>query len=254
LTPGSCDVTIDPEDEVFEMATAKIGKKEMAQDEFLETVFDLGEWLEVHWRKVAIGLGIGVALVLAVIGWNSMRESATEDANALLASGIDAFAPTAAAGGQPPAPRYADALALFDKAAERSGSGGVGAIARLFRARTLIAMSRASEAVPVLEELSKGRNEGIAAAAKVSLAEALEATGNADRAATLLQEVSSPSSPKAAAYPADAVLLMLAELRDRQGRHDDAKKVYDDLIARFPQSPFAADARQATGQPAAKAN
>jgi len=234
------------------MATAKITKKDMAQDEFIEGVFDFGEWLEVHWRRVAIGLGAAIALVLLGIGWNAMRESATEETNRLLASGFDAFSPAAPAGSQPAAPRYAEALALFEKAEKNGGSRGVSDVARLFRARTLIALSRASEAVPVLEDLAKSGNEGLAATAKVSLAEALEASGNAERAATLLQELAAPA--KGGAYPQDAALFMLGGLRERQGKKDEAKKIYDDLLSRFPQSPFAADVRQRTGDQAAKPN
>jgi len=233
------------------MATAKITKKDMAQDEFIEGVFDFGEWLEVHWRRVAVGLGAAIALVLLGVGWNSMRETAAEDANRLLGSGIDAFAPTTPAGGQPSAPRYSEALALFDQAASKGGSGGVGDIARLFKARTLIALARGPEAVPVLEGLMTSRNEGLATAAKVSLAEAVETGGNAERAATLLQEVAAPA--KGASYPTDAALLLLGGVRDRQGKKDEAKRVYDDLLARFPQSPFAADARQRTGELTGKA-
>ena len=228
------------------MATVKITKKQMAQDEFIEGVFDFGAWLEVHWRRVAIGLGVAVAVVLAGIAWNASREKSAEEANRLLASGMEAYAPTAAAGGQAPAPapapRYAEALTLFEQAASRAGSRSVAEVARLFQARTLVALSRASEAVPVLEGLVSSRSEAIAVEAKLVLAEAAEAAGNPDRAASLLQEVASPS--KTGYYPPDAALLLLGGLRERQGKKDEAKRVYDDLIARFPQGQFAADARQ----------
>ena len=224
------------------MATVKITKKEMGQDEFIEGVFDFGEWLEVHWRRVAIGVGAAVAVVLAGIAWNAMRERSADEANRLLTSGIEAYSPAAGADGQTPAPRYTEALALFEQAAGRGGSQSVGDVARLFHARTLMALSRSPEAVPVLEGLVGCRNESLAAESKVSLAEAVESAGNPDRAVVLLQELASPA--KGAAYPQDAVLLLLGGVRDRQGKKDDAKRVYDDLIARFPQSPFAADARQ----------
>jgi TolA-binding protein len=38
--------------------------------------------------------------------------------------------------------------------------------------------------------------------------------------------------------------MLLGHLFERQGKKEDAKRVYADLIARFPQSPFAADAKQ----------
>jgi tetratricopeptide (TPR) repeat protein len=222
------------------MATAKITKKEMAQDEFLEGVFDFGEWLEVHWRKVAIGGGIALAVILAAIAWNSTRESALEDANRLLGSGIDAFAPPATPGAAA-APRYTEALALFEQAEGRAGSGRIADVARLFRARTLVALSRAGEAVPILESLAASGNAGLAATAKVALAEAAEAAGNPERAASIYQELS--AATKDAAYPPDAALLMLGGVRQRQGKKDEAKKVYDDVVARFPQSPFATEAK-----------
>ncbi len=224
------------------MATAKISKKDMAQDDFIEGVFDFGEWLEAHWQRVAIGIGAAIAVVLLGLGWNTIRENASQDANRLLAQGIDAFSPQAPQGGAAaPAPRYAEALGFFEQAATRGGSGGVGDAARLFQGRTLTAMNRAAEAAPILEKLSGSGNESMAAAAKIALAEAVEATGNPERAATLLQEVASKTT--AAPYPPDSVLMLLAGVRERQGKTDEAKRVYDDLATRFPQSSLAADAK-----------
>jgi tetratricopeptide (TPR) repeat protein len=223
------------------MATAKISKKAMAQDEFIEGVFDFGEWLEVHWRRVAIAVGIAVALVLGAIAWSSMRESATQDANRLLASGLEAYAPAPGDTGAAPAPRYTEALSFFEQAEKRGGSGALTDVARLFRARTLLALSRAAEAVPVLDGLTKSGNPIIAAEAKIAMAGAAEATGDAERAATLLNEVATAEKPL---YPQDAALMLLGGLRERQGKKDEAKKAYDDLLAKFPQSSFASDAKQ----------
>jgi len=223
------------------MATAKITKKSMAQDEFIEGVFDFGEWLEVHWRRVAIGLGVAIALVLAGIAWNSMRESATAEANRLLASGLEAYEPKSGDAGPATAPRYTEALSFFEQAEKRGGSGALPDVARLFRARTLLALSRSAEAVPVLQGLTGSGNTTIAAEAKIALAEAAEATGDAERGAALLNEVATAEKP---AYPQDAALLLLGGLRERQGKKDEAKKAYDDLLAKFPQSAFATDAKQ----------
>ena len=226
------------------MATAKITKKAMQQDEFIEGVFDFGEWLEVHWKRVLIAVGAVVAVVLLGVAWNGMRQRSAAEANRLLASGLDAFSPAAGADGQTPAPRYAEALPLFEQAATAGGSQNIGDVARLFRARTLIALSRGQEAVSVLEGLVTTRNKALAAESQVVLAEALEATGNLDRAAKLFEDLA--AQPKGAPYPQDAALLHLGGVRERQGKPDDAKRVYADLLARYPQSPFAADARQRT--------
>ena len=227
------------------MAKAKITKKDMQQDEFIEGVFDFGEWLEVHWKRVAIGLGAAVALVLTFVAWNTMRENSSQEANRLLAAGMEAFAPEAGADGQTPAPRFAEALTLFEQSAAAGGSQPIGDVARMLKARSMIGLSRGVEAIPVLEGLVAGRDKALGAEAKVTLAEALEATGNPDRAAKLLEELAAPE--KGAAYPQDAALMLLGRLRDRQGKTEDAKRAYADLIARYPQSPFAADAKQRIG-------
>ena len=223
------------------MATAKISKKAMAQDEFIEGVFDFGTWLEVHWRRVAIAVGIAVALVLGAIAWSSMRESATQDANRLLSSGLEAYSPAPGDTGAAPAARYTEALSFFEQAEKRGGSGALTDVARLFRARTLLALSRAAEAVPVLDGLTKSGNAILAAEAKVAMAGAAEATGDAERAATLLGEVATAEKPL---YPQDAALMLLGGVRERQGKKDEAKKVYEDLLAKFPQSSFSSDAKQ----------
>ena len=45
--------------------------------------------------------------------------------------------------------------------------------------------------------------------------------------------------------------MLLAGVRESQGRKADAKRIYDDIIARFPQGAFAAEARTKTGEIAA---
>jgi predicted negative regulator of RcsB-dependent stress response len=221
------------------MATAKITKKDMQQDEFIEGIFDFGEWLEVHWKQVAIALGAIVAIILAGIGFNSMRQRSAEEANRVLTSGLEAFSPTPGADGQTPPPRYAEALPLFEQAAGKGGK--VGDIGHLFHARTLIALSRGNEAVSELEDLVKSGSEGLAAEAKLALAQIAEDAKDFDRAAALLQGM---GSAEKGAYPPDGALLLLGNLRERQGKTDDAKKAYDDLLTRFPQSAFADEARQ----------
>jgi hypothetical protein len=228
------------------MATAKISKKAINQDEFIEGVFDFGEWLEKNWKQVAIGIGAVVVVAFAVLAWRGMRESAAEEANRLLSAGLSAYAPAAGADGATPEPRYTEALTSFEQA-EKKGSGRIADVARMFRARTLIALKRPAEAVPLLEGLISNGHAGLAGEAKASLSEAVEATGNFDRAASLLQELA--AGGKDSAYPPDAALLALGELRERQGRKDEAKKVYDDLIAKYPQSAFANEAKQHTGAP-----
>jgi len=221
--------------------TTKISKKDMQQDEFIDTVFDLGDWIEVHWRRVAMIAGAVVALIVVAYAWVSWQESRSIAANDILAQGMQAFAPAPGADGKAATPDYAKALTLFEQAADKAGSQTVGLVASLYRGRTLIAMGRASEAAPVLDAIASSGNARLAAQAKVSLAEAAAGAKDFDRAATILQDLAAATD---GAFPQDAALMLLAGVREQQGKPKDAKKVYDDLVARFPQSGFAGEARQ----------
>ena len=156
--------------------TKKINRRELEQDEFIEKVFDLGEWLEANWQK----------------------------------------------------------------AADLGGARPVGEVARYYRALALVALDKHAEATPILEEIASDGGP-IAAQAKVSLANALAAKGDYDKAATLLHEVSTSTG---SGFPPDAALAMLGALRARQGKNDEARKAYEDLLSRFPQSGHVPDARQ----------
>jgi predicted negative regulator of RcsB-dependent stress response len=221
--------------------TTKLTKKDLQQqDEFIETVFDLGEWLEANWRRAAIILGALVAVVLIVLGWMSLSDRSRSAANDLLAKGMQAYQPDAA-GGKAASPNYAEALTSFEQAADKAGSGSLGQVARVYQARTLIAMGRAAEAVPILTQVASSGNGRLAAQAKMSLAEASVATGDLERAATTLQEVITSMDKT---FPPDGAMMRLAQVREAQGKPGDARKIYDEIVAKYANSPFATAAKQ----------
>ena len=223
------------------MATTKrINRKELGQDEFIERVFDLGEWLETNWKQAAMGAGAVVLVVLVGVAWNAWRGRTLVQANVALGQGLDLYEPPRGADGNAPAPKLAEAHTAFQKAASLGGSRTVGDIARYYDALTLTAMGKGAEATPVLEKLASGGTP-IAAQAKVALANALAAKGDYDRAVALLQEVAGLTG---AGFPPDAAISMAAALRARQGKNDEARKMYEDLLSRYPQSPLAQEARQ----------
>jgi predicted negative regulator of RcsB-dependent stress response len=221
--------------------TKKITRKDLQQDEFIETVFDFGEWLEKNWKRLAMWAGAVVVAVLVGFAWVAMRGRAADEANALLAKGMEALHPDPGADGKAPAANPSDALTDFQQAASKGGSQAVGDVARLYQARALIALNRASEATPILDPLSKSGNDRIAAQAKITLAEAAASSGDFDRAASILQDLASSAG---AGYPPDGAMMLLAQLRERQGKPGEAKKIYDDIVAKYANGGFAAEARQ----------
>src|SRR5262245_7786807 len=168
--------------------TKKINRRELEQDEFIEKVFDLGEWLEANWRQAVAAAGAVVVVVLAIVAWNGWRARTLTQANAALAAGLEAFEPQPKPDGTSTTSRPQEAPPSFEKAADLGGSRPVGEIARYYRALALVALDRHAEAVPVLETIASGDGP-IAAQGKVSLANALSAKGDYEKAATLLQEV-----------------------------------------------------------------
>jgi len=230
------------------MATTKrINRKELGQDEFIEKVFDLGEWLETHWKEAAGAAVAVVAVVLLAVGWSAWRGRTLGQANAALGQGIDLYDPQAQADGTTPPPKMAEAHAAFEKAAKLAGSRPLGDVARYYDALALVALDRGAEALPTLEKLAEGDGP-ISAQAKVSLANALAKKGDYDRAAALLQEVAGKTG---AGFPPDAALSMLGSVRARQGRNEEARKAYEDLVSRYPASGLAQEARQRAAELAA---
>ena len=48
-------------------------RKEIKHDEVLEAAQDLGDWLEVHWKRVLIALAAGFGTLVLVLGWQGLQ-------------------------------------------------------------------------------------------------------------------------------------------------------------------------------------
>jgi TolA-binding protein len=221
----------------------KISRKDLKHDELVEAAFDLGEWIQKHRRNLLIGGGAAVAVLViagAWLAWSAKSEAAAKEA---FAEGLRLYGATDSRTSVAQAPKAADypgALAAFEKAARSGGSSSVGRVAELYRGATLLRMGRAGEAAPVLEEAARSLDDRRASnSAKALLAQAYEASGSDDRAATVLRELATDKS----GYPADLALLDLARLLRKQGKLDEARQALQDLLARYPQSERAVEAR-----------
>lgn len=212
----------------------KITRKSLKHDEFVEAGLDVGEWVEEHWRQVAVGVGAVFAVALLWVGWNAWSERRANEASRRIAEGLSLLRPEALGEAPPPPADPSAAAAKFEEAARAAGSGPVGAVATYYRASALLAADRAGEARPLLETLVGSNPPGVlAGSAEALLAEALEKSGDLEGAASVLQRLA--ASPDEA-YPPAFALVRLGEIRLRQGRTDDARRVFEDVLARFPNS------------------
>lgn len=229
------------------MAT-RITRKELLKkdDAFTEAGHDAQEWIEENWRRVAAVGGAILALMLLIALWSWWSGRQAADAGRLLAQGLELYRPAAQspAPGQPArpgAPRYAEALPLFEKAAGIGSAGGAATVATFYQGATLLQLGRAQEAVPLLDKVISGtQDDALRDSASLVLAQALDAAGQTDRAATVLDEL---SRKVGAVVPPDVALLRLGSIRLKQGKTDDARRAWQDVLARYPDSASAADAR-----------
>jgi len=218
----------------------KITRKDLKHDEFVEAGMDAGQWLEAHWRTVAAGAAVVLAFVLLFVGWSWWSENRQAEAGRLAAEGFALLAPPQAGAASVVDP--AAAAVKFEEAAASAGGSPLGAVARTYRAVALLRAGRAAEAVPLLEAVAESAEDPVLrGTARALLADAFEASGNADRSAEVLRELADAVEP---VYPADMALLRLGEVRARQGRVEDARRAWEDLLSRYPESAASGQARQ----------
>lgn len=220
-------------------------RKEIKHDEVLEAAHDLGDWLEIHWKRVAIGLGAALALLVLVLGWRGVREARVHEANELLGEGErilrtvgDPFGGTTAS--------YADATAKFDEAAAKGGSSAVGEIARYYGGISRLRSGDLAGAVGILESLANSAGDTlIRENSKVSLALAYGAQGKVADAERLLREV---ASDPAAVFPPEQALLALAGLYRDAGDAEAAEGVQKEILERYPATSAAQELRAPAAQ------
>jgi len=223
----------------------KISRKTLLKDDQLvEHAPDIIDWLETN-KGLVIRSVAGVIAVAVVVGawslWSNSRRAAAAE---MLDEGLKAYEPPTPPGAtQAPAPKLAEALAAFERAADRGGGSGVGMTGSFYRAKVLVELGRAAEAAPILERVADAAPTAVmAASARALLATAYEKAGEAEKAAAVLTQLAADPD---GVFPADAALLRLGALREGQGKPAEAKQVYQDLLARFPEGSTAGDARTA---------
>jgi TolA-binding protein len=219
----------------------RITRKEMKRDELVETAVDASNWLEENWQTVVKG-AVAVAFVGALaLLWYWYVGHSRAQAELLLAQGMQKFAQAAESGYENTA-EVEDALALFEESASKSGRSQAGRSATYYQGAALLRLGRGSEAIEVLENLSrKELAPTLASATQVLLAEALVAEGQPGRAIGLLEEVADASD---AAFPPDQALLLLGKIHMRRGDTNQAREVWQRITMDYPQGSAAMEANR----------
>ena len=135
------------------------------------------------------------------------------------------------------------AKALFDQLASSYSSMPAGRRARYYSALCLVQLGKTEEAETALKPIAALRDPATIepAFARLELAELLRRTGRAKEAAAYYKALIADES---AGLPKDRLLFGLAGSLEAAGERVEARRAYNDLVTRHPQSPFVQDSRQ----------
>ena len=223
---------------------ARISRKELKKDEFVEAAFDVRDWLKRYWRSVLKAVVPVVVVGLIVLAWFWNAQRIEREAQELLAQGTYRFR-------QAEADAFIDfdllgeALTLFEQAAERGGSSPAGKVARYYQGVALYRLGRLEEAIATLDtlQLDAGDSPSLGAA-KSLLADLLVESGQADLAINMLSQLAEePDST----YPPDLALLQLGRIHKAQGNLEEARRSWSRVVDEYPQSLAAQQASRLLG-------
>jgi TolA-binding protein len=235
----------------------------LKENELALYVADLKGQYASHRREIVAGLATVLVLLLVVGGYIAWRERTNTRASALLAEAMTVaqaqVAPPAAPpepGTTPPKPppgtypseraKLEAALPKFLAAADAYPTAQAGIAARYHAAATLAALGRSAEAEQRYREVIDRGGDGLyGQMARLGAAEVQASAGKYDPAIAAFKELASRTT---AEIPVDGVLMQLARTYARAGRTEEATRTFDRIVAEFPQSLYAQDAREELAQ------
>lgn len=228
-------------------------RHQLKQDRFLMTLHDTYVRFERNSRSVTIAVVAFVVVSLAVGGYIWWQRQQVSKASAMLAEAqVAAEGPVVAddpvgADGATGAraaerARLEAALPKFIAAAEAYPRTQPGLAARYHAAATLVALGRHDEAATRYQEvIDLGAGGVYERVARLGLAEVNVRRGQYEPAINAYKELSLDPGGE---LPVDGILMQLGRTYQLAGRLPEAVQSFKRIADEFPQSPYAADARQ----------
>jgi len=234
----------------------RLSRKEIKRDGFMESVGGALEWIQDHWR-VLIGLVAGaiaaVIIFALVIAQSQRREQQADEALAAALRVYQAAVdPVAANSEDPSTPIFPDsqsraqaASGLLQEVRDDFGRSDAAGIATAYLGQIAIESGDAEQARALWEEfIGRANDHMLAAEVQVNLMALDRSEGSGDELVTRLRAMLSGPDE---GLPHDLLWYQLALTLDSLGRDGEAKEAYLRIVEDFPQSAYAATARQRSG-------
>lgn len=230
-------------------------RQHLKRNEVVNITRQAREVIDARPREVTAVIVAIVAIAAAALGYYGWHQHMESGAHELLAQAIAVenarVAPPIAPGGTGVvAPgsypteqaRSEAALVKLKATADAYPSTDAGLFARYQQAATLVSLGRAAEAASVYGEVIKRAGEGFyGQVSRLGLAEAHARTGQYDQA---INDFKALAQRKDGPLPIDGVLMQLGQTYLQAGKKSDAQQTFNRLVEEYPNSPYAADARQ----------
>jgi tetratricopeptide (TPR) repeat protein len=224
----------------------------LKEDKFLLTVDSARDFFLAKRKQILLVLGAAGVVTLGVLGVRYYLAQQDESAKDQLSAALRTYhgtvlgsTPGTPAGASDPVfatatEKHEKALAEFQKVAAQHASRPSGKIAKYYAGLSLRELNKTSEAVAVLEALSKDSSD-YGVLAMRALVSIYEGSGNLPKAAEVAQQL---SQSKSAVVPKSETLMRLAQLYEQQNKKSEATKIYQQIVKDFPGTATMTEAEQ----------
>jgi tetratricopeptide (TPR) repeat protein len=235
----------------------------LKENELAHSLAAARDYVEPRRKQIGIAAFVIFLVAAATAGIFVMRQRTQADAERLLAEGMVVLeaqvipnepvdpknpklpaAATAASGTYTTeAEKLTAAVPKLKAAADAYPDTEAGITARYHLAGALATLGRHPEALQAYDEVIRRDSDGLyGQMARLGKAEEQARTGQLDPAIATYKELSERNDGD---LPQDAILMHLARAYAAAGKKDEAQKTFTKIVDEHPESPFAADAREA---------
>lgn len=242
----------------------RIERKHLKENELAHTLRVAREYIEPRQRAITNVAIFVVVAVLAIIGigvWRQGASGASEQALAQAMVALNAQVVPAGVAGAEGVPAAAQlgatgtfateeaklnaAVPKLKAAADGYPSTPAGIQARYHLAGALAALGRHTEAITAFDEVVQraGEDSLYGRMARLGKADAQARAGQIDAAIETWKGMASEGDD----LPVDAILMQLARAYVQKGNTEEARKTFNEIVDKHPNSPYLAQAREELG-------